>query len=369
MTRTDLAVLIPDGETPHALKVTQCLAAVPGVAVYVLSSDPWALPRFSRHKRLFATHVRAERDIDWVESVLHCVDQWGIDVVCPVDEEAIRALSMHGRVLPAKVSITPLPTTDAFDTAADKGLMAEFMLRNNLPTPPTILFQPQEAVESVLSRLTLPVLTKPRKAGGGEGIEYWEDKNALREYLAARGRTDDLIVQAHINGHTIDCSALCRDGEILAYTIQEALLPSPPQFAPSDCVRFIHNSEVYEITQRLVTALRWSGVAHIDLMFDEQDKTYKILEANPRYWGTVLWSLKVGVNFPYLACLAALHVDFPRPEFSSVPFSTVGALIGMLRRGRGQSAAPKVGISNTNIKYILGDPIPPLVRLARKTRL
>jgi carbamoylphosphate synthase large subunit len=362
MTKHNLSILIPDGESGLALSVIECLSRVSDIKVYVLSSNRWAISRFTRHKIVFIYQEKVESEIKWVDSLLYHVNNLEIDIIFPIDQYAIRALSIHRKLLPPKVSITPLPTTSSFDIAADKWLLAEFMMTNSLPMPDTILIESVEQVERTLSNLIFPVLTKPRNSDGGQGIKYWDNKIKLREFLREHEHPSEIIIQSYVKGYSIDCSVLCRDGVILAYTIQKALLPSTPQFAPSHCIRFTHNREVYKIIEQLIVTLKWSGVAHIDLMYDEHDKRYKILEINPRYWGSLLGSLSAGINFPYFAYLATLNIKFPQPEYLSVLFMGTGIMLGMLCKGTLQSVAQHVKMSDTTIKYLLGDPVPSMIK-------
>jgi len=353
----DFSILIPDGESNFALQVMQCFSQVPGLKVYVHSGDRWALPRFSRHKISFIHHKREKNDVDWVNSLLKYVIKFGINVVFPVDQYAIRVLSIYGDSLLGKTKISPLPTTNSFNIAADKWLAAEFMMENNLPMPSTHLFETDVEFEQNLAGLTFPVLTKPRNSFGVHGIAYWEDEGKLRDYLNLNQQSGEKIVQSFVNGFDIDCSVLCLDGKILAYTIQKGILPGRSRFAPSGGVGFIDNQQVYELIEQLMSAMKWSGLAHIDLMYDEQDQKYKIIEINPRCWGSLLGSLSAGVNFPYLACLAGLDIEFPHPAYSFRNFYYFSSIIRMLRQGTIQKHNFKLKIDNTNIKHRLGDPL------------
>ncbi|MEN8257713.1 MAG: ATP-grasp domain-containing protein [Thermodesulfobacteriota bacterium] len=357
------SILIPDGESPFALSVIICLSQLPGLRIYILASDRWALARFSIHSTVFLYSKKPGSNEQWIDAIQDMVHEHGIDIVLPVDEPAIRALTIYGEALLSSTAIVPLPKQESFDIAADKWLTAKFLDVNNLPGPPTVLYDTANQLEQSLSGLSFPVLTKPRQGRGGNGIEFWEDISTLRNYLQKYSSSKKIIIQSFIKGFSIDCSVLSQDGKILAHTIQKELVPPQHRFEPARDIVFLENGEIFKSVEHLISFLKWSGVVHIDLLYDEQDNSFKILELNPRYWGSLLGSLCAEVNFPYLACLAGFNREFPRPEFRLQPFFRGRGAIEAFVQHILQKAALKGCFANTNIQYGLRDPLLVLVKI------
>lgn len=350
------SILIADGESPFALSVITCLSQLPGLQIYILSRERWPLSRFTIHSTAFFYSAKADNDEQWIGTILDMVDKYGIDMVLPVDEPAIRALTLYGEALQAATAITPLPEHESFDIAANKWLTAKFIDDNNLPGPPTVLYETVDQLEENLSGLTFPVLTKPLHGRGGNGIEFWQDISSLRHYLSNYRGRQQIIIQSFIKGYAIDCSVLSQDGKILAHTIQKEMVPPRNRFEPARDIVFLESRDVFEIVEDLISALKWSGVVHIDLLYDEEDNSFKILELNPRYWGSLLGSLCAEVNFPYLACLAGFNRQFSRPQYQLQPFYRGrGAIEAFMDHFR-QKSTPKGALKNTNLQYLLRDP-------------
>ena len=68
---------------------------------------------------------------------------------------------------------------------------------------------------------------------------------------------------------------------------------------------------------KLLEKLNWHGV----VMFEYKESVnpngdfeYKLLEANPRFWGSVPLAIANGVDFPVLLCRAAMGMEIPKIE-------------------------------------------------------
>jgi len=360
------SVLIADGGKNFSPPVINCLAQAPGIKIDILSEKHWAISRFSRHVRNFHVHNTEPYTRAWVEIIKQITEDTGVDIVLPVDQPAIRAISQYRDLLRKPVHSTPVPELPYFDIAANKWNLAQHIQQHNLPMPATIPCQGMEQLEQNLPSLTFPVLTKPVEGKGGHGIQKWHDPKALKDHLKGLKEADTIIIQSFIYGHFAGCSVLCKEGRILASTIQKGLLPPRSQFSHPEDILMIHDEKIVEIIEQLMASLHWSGVANIDLCFDEQEGQYKILEVNPRFWGTMLGSLNAGVNFPYLACLAGLGIEFPKPTYKTTPYlGGVGAIRLLTRHDLPQTNIP-LRIKDSTIKYFLSDPLPRLARWAEK---
>ena len=354
----DLTVLLVDGDSHLALQVVRCLGQVPGLRVYVACRRTAMPVRFSRHCRLLA-YPPAQSARPNLEDIRSAIARTAADVVMAIDERAVRLLSAQRHEIEDLAALAPVPETTTFDVLTDKWSFANFLVDNRLPTPATHHWSKIAAWDELETQLSFPILIKPRHRRNGDGIKKFTDFPALRAHLKQlrEDEIDDLIFQSYIPGDDIDCSLLCRDGEIVAHTIQTGFIPRAGTFMAPAGIHFIHDSHVYDIARELVSAAKFSGVAHLDMRRSATDGSLKVIEANLRYWASLLGSLAAGVNFPYLACLAALGRTITAPAFDSRKFvDTTPALRHWIRRGT-RNPQQTFTFAETGICYALRDPL------------
>ncbi len=310
------SVLIPDGESIFALKVLACLGAIKKIKVYILSNDLSAKVRYSRYCSSFITYSETN-DSDRLTAIIDTIQKTNVDVVLPVDIKTIRLISANRQEIEKITRIVPLPEIGSIDIADDKWLSFNWMHENNIACPPTLLYNQGEDFEEELARFTFPVIIKPRKGSGGEGIEIFENLEAFLNFPEKNINAGEVIVQAFIKGFDIDCSILCKEGEILAYTIQKRFIYNKKPVYGELGIDFVYHESTLDIVKDLAKKFNWSGIAHIDLRFDETEQAMKVIEMNPRFWASVTYSIFAGVNFPYLDCLFALNYKLPKIGFYS----------------------------------------------------
>ncbi len=266
MRDSGISVLIIDGERWLSLLVVRCLAQASNIQVHVLSELPWAPLRVSRHRRSYQV-VRARHDAGRRLEVIHdAVKRTGANVILPVAEEAIRFVITHAAELRDTAALAPLPSLRAFTEVTNKWSLAELAMRQDLPIPETICYTGDASFDEALEALEFPVLVKPVYGEGGKGIHAFKRPNDVWRYL--RGLPGDqaaqYIVQTFIPGWDIDCSVLCRDGHILAHTIQRPTV-APRDFKPPTGIEFLADDGAFEVARRWAARTGWSGVAHLDM--------------------------------------------------------------------------------------------------------
>lgn len=368
MTIDNLSVLVSDGESDFALFVVRCLAQVSNLKLHILSNDPWAALRFSRHRHTYHFRPRKDYDNPYLETISQVVTQTGANVFLPTDEPAIQFASTHLQSLTQMAAVPPIPDPETFEKVTDKWLLAKLLKENHIPGPATILYTADECFEQDLRELQFPVLIKPTKGRGGEGIKRFDNPTDLLKHIedVIKGSSLQYIVQSFVPGYDVDCSLLAKDGKILVYTIQKGLVAGSQSFSASAGIDFVENNQVFDVVSRLVSVTKWNGIAHLDLRYDSQENQVKILELNARYWGSLIGSLIVGVNFPYIACLVALNHSFPTPRYRLGRYIAPGAAIKQkFQRLFGQKNLD-FAFDETALPFVLADPMAEAAKLIRQ---
>jgi predicted ATP-grasp superfamily ATP-dependent carboligase len=78
---------------------------------------------------------------------------------------------------------------------------------------------------------------------------------------------------------------------------------------PSTFCESHNNAKVMECGDRLLRALNWYGLAMVEFKVDERDQLPKLMEVNPRVWGSMPLAIASGVDFPYLLFKLAVDGD------------------------------------------------------------
>ncbi len=219
-----------------------------------------------------------------------------ISVVVPTDFISTLLLSKIKKELHAAALF---PTADP-ETLIVLNNKWEFMksFEKKIPFPSTKRLDEKAHLDSL--DLPFPLMAKrlDDKEGYGSSARRVDSPEELSAYALEKGWASSLLAQEYIPGKDIDLSVLAVDGRVLAWTIQEWLT--------EERLRFVREDRVLQIGEQIISSTRFTGIAHFDMRIDERDNSLKVLECNPRCWGSIEASAKRGVNFPYAGILAAL---------------------------------------------------------------
>jgi predicted ATP-grasp superfamily ATP-dependent carboligase len=362
------SVLIPDGEDPLSLLVARCLAKVPNVKLYILSSKQWALGRFTRHHCSYEFRPMSSNTGERIQTLVDAIKKHNVDVILPVSERGAEFVAANHRALADAVAVPPIPGLAALSTATNKWSLAQFASEQSLPIPASLLVTLDDDFYGRLSTLEYPVVLKPHLGAGGKGIKTFRTPSDLQTYLRSQDGEqikNKYLLQSYVPGFDLGLSVLYHESQLLAFTVQQGLMTDYP--GQLKAMKFVTREDALEVGHKLLSALNWSGVAHVDMRHDSRNGQVKVLEVNGRYWGSLIGSLVAGVNFPYLACLTALGVPFPMPTYRLSKFThTQTAAKEYLRRLLGKDELGEFSFGETGWIFFLDDPLPELMNAAAK---
>jgi len=261
---------------------------------------------FSKYCKHSVVYPSPKKNQDrFLEYVKELVTNNEYEVIFPMTDDTVIPIVKHKKEF-SKHTIVPLPDYDILINAIDKAKTLRIAMENNIPCPKTHFINELSDIDDIKDNLVYPVIIKPAKGYGARGVElcksYEELRLKSREVYAVHG---SFLVQEYIpHGDEVGVYALFSfDSEPRAVTVQKRIRSYPVSGGPSTLRETIKDGitkEAVEIAFKLLKALRWVGVAMVEFRTDPRDGIPKLMEVNPRFWGSLQLSILAGVDFPYL---------------------------------------------------------------------
>lgn len=196
----------------------------------------------------------------------------------------------------------PYPPYETLRVALDKYRTIETARDVGVERPETLVLDDLDR-ETVETKLSYPVVVKPRRSTGRSGVTICDSYADLREaYNVTRRDYGGVLIQEYIpNGGEVGVYALYDfDSTRQAVTVQERVRSAPAEGGASSCRRTIADDALLARADELLSALNWQGVAMVEFRNDPRDGEPKLMEINPRLWGSLALSVAAGVDFPHL---------------------------------------------------------------------
>ena len=179
-----------------------------------------------------------------------------------------------------------LPDRATFEMARDKADFQRYCERKKLPVPVSFSVDDLPA----LKRSFKPIMAKKRIGEGSVGMKCVEEPGQLG---LLNGITDhEYLIQEKVESrkkiHGVFC--LAHKGELLAWHGHERIRTFPEKGGVTVYSRSDYNHKLKAIAAGLLKDLNWSGFAMVEFLHDDRAGEWKIIELNPRLWGSVMLS-------------------------------------------------------------------------------
>jgi glycosyltransferase involved in cell wall biosynthesis/predicted ATP-grasp superfamily ATP-dependent carboligase len=210
-----------------------------------------------------------------------------------------------------------LPEAAALAIAWDKGRLLAAAAAAGFAVPRT--WTPQSAAEiaALAPSLDYPAVLKPRwsrlvvgeRTEEGTVLYVRTPAELVAAWQAVHARIPFPLVQERIPGYGMGLFLLADRGRIVASFAHCRRREKPPTGGVSVLSESVAiPPALMAPAERLLAELAWSGVCMLELKVDARDGTPRIMEMNPRFWGSLALAVASGVDFPWLLYQAALGV-------------------------------------------------------------
>jgi predicted ATP-grasp superfamily ATP-dependent carboligase len=330
-------VLVTDGHFRKTLAVVRSLGRK-GVRVTVGERTFLNTSFFSKYcaKRLVYPSPRQSPN-QFIEFLLREIKRNHYDCLFPMEEETLLLLVRHRSEI-SQYAHFLIPDLEKIEFVRDKGNLIRFAEAHGIPTPKTF-YSPRFQEEEISGPLTLsprfrvattgergegegvslssiptPAVIKPRISSGSFGIVYVRKReDFLSSYQSVHERYPFPLIQEWIpdGGGTFGMAALFDEASnIKAAFVHEKLRMYPVQGGPSTLREGVEHPQIMKLGLSLFKSLNWVGVGMVEFKVDPRDGIPKLMELNPRFWGSLQLAIVSGVDFPYLMVKMARQESF-----------------------------------------------------------
>ena len=232
-------------------------------------------------------------------------------VLLPMEDATLLCVSEARKELAGYADFL-IPDQNSLLCAEDKASTIKMAQEIGISCPKTWFPENVDTFLEIIRDLpSAEYLVKPCSGSGSAGLVYGLNKTA-GEWVRHWESFGNLIIQERIPaagqgkgvGLLFDSTR-----KVVASFAHKRLRQYPNSGGPSTDRQAIFDSDLIKESQRLLDALHWQGIGMVEWKVDVRDGRPKLMEINPRFWGSLELAVRAGVDFPVLYAKLAKQLD------------------------------------------------------------
>jgi len=296
-------VFVTDGHWRKSLAAVRALGQR-GVRVTVGESTRLATATFSRYcHRTVVYPSPLFRPAEFVDYLYSQLSSNSYQMLLPMEDETLELISRHHSDF-SKLTYLPIVSYENFRRARRKDKVLLLAQKLGIATPQTWFIDDLVQLNRLKERIAYPAVIKPKESSGAVGVSYPESSEELMvRYPLIHRLFPFPMVQEMIprEGTGYGASVLMdENGRVKAAFVHKRLREYPVTGGASTLRESVRHDDILDMAIALLKALDWFGVAMVEFKLDPRDNVPKLMEINPRFWGSLSLAIAAGVNFPYL---------------------------------------------------------------------
>jgi len=354
-----------------------------GVRVVGLSADPKVYGNFSRLCEVRRAPNSQDEPEALARFLIHACDGLQGAVIFPTRDADVLFLDRFRVLLGSKYRLC-IPPPECLKKAINKYELARLAQGAGVATPRTLELNDSRDIPRVWREVGFPCVLKPvsavqwrladawQKVGARKAVRIESKQQLVDEYQILCLASPRMLAQEWIEGATEQIVVLGgyadANSNLLAYFTARKIVQSPDDCGTGCIVRSEPLPQLVGLTERLLKALRYRGMAEVEFKYDSASRTYKLIEINTRHWDQHELGVAGGVNLTWTA-----YCDFigrTVPQTGSAVNATWIAEDALLMRVLRSTFRPELRIPNLRNKlssgrriygiYARKDPLPAL---------
>ena len=343
--------------------ILRSLKAVNARVYLVHDQRAASLGHSRRCKVVHATQDLGSADPNQVLGIINDLHlRVGLDSVIASDVESLAFLAkIRARLL---APVFPMADAGTLATLNDKWTFYKLCEAAGVAVPRSLSVgsQAEFDIDAIERELGYPVIIKPVNSYGQRGIAILRDRTQAEKWKNSQvGHDQPVIIQEYIEGTDWAISVFARNGVIKHWVswVCPSQLDSGYGVGRFLATEFRPREDLLAMTQKVVTATGFSGVANFDARYDDQACMMKMLECNPRFFNRMSAARLSGLDFVRPGLPVADDQPVTLGDVGYYPWQELFSARGLKRLVRGEwRMAPLLH----DIFDMGTDPLPPIMR-------
>ena len=297
------SVFVFDGRSRAALQIVRSFGEK-GFRVFV-GNESWICSSFfSRYvfKRIKYPNPKTKEFKNFIFSLLK---KYKIDVIIPVRDDTTIFCAKYYVDLKKYTNLL-ISDYSTILIGRDKSLTYEYAKKFKVPVPYTLIINNTQELLSYNKQY--PIVLKPAISSGSRGLYVVNNKKELEKianYIFKK--YDKYLLQDFIPAErTLGVNVVFdEESKLVAAFSYKRIREFPRNGGPSVLRESTYDKSLIDIAVNFMKNLHWKGVAMLEFKLDSRDNIPKLMEINPRFWGSLALPIFAGIDIPYLLyCLA-----------------------------------------------------------------
>lgn len=216
-----------------------------------------------------------------------------------------------------------LPHIESFEIARNKSSLMEYCRKLNCPHPYTY-----NSLKRLRNVDKFPIIAKKKIGEGAKGQIIIKDSDSLKKFLKNKDINDYVIQELIPGDRVIGAFYLYKDGKLVEWLCHKRIRTYPIKGGVSVLSECFYDDSVRDMGKYILDQLNWSGLAMLEFIYDERDSKYKLIEINPRIWGSILLTSQLIIR--YIELLLNYTIPIKRKQRRYINWIFPGELLYFL---------------------------------------
>lgn len=297
-------VFVLDSHANQGLVTIRSLGSK-GLDVTAGSPRRWTAGRFSKYVDRHVTYPSSHEDPEeFVDTIVQELKRGDYDMLLPVEGGTVQTTIKYKSRFEEYTTVPFLPY-EQLKVGLNKQKTIEAARELDIPHPKTIFSDEnnEKSIDAIGDTLGYPVVVKPAEGDGRRGVSICNSPKRLEQVAQQTHKSHGSFLFQEFIPHGGERGVYTfynRSGELSAVTVQKRLRSSPPEGGASTYRETIEDPALVSLSDEFLSGLDWQGVAMVEFRIDSRTNQPKLMEINPRLWGSLALSVYAGVDFPYL---------------------------------------------------------------------